>query len=92
MSAEKKNKNPEGKSERSFEQSLKELETIVSDLEKGELPLEESIQKYQSGIERLKECHEILGKAQKRIEILTKDAKGALSVKPMNERSAEQEG
>lgn len=82
---------PPEKKAKSFEQSLKDLETIVSDLEKGELPLEESIQKYQSGIERLKECHEILGKAQKRIEILTKDAKGALVVKPMDEKSAEQE-
>ena len=95
MAADKKPKSTETKPEKSFEQNLTELETIVSDLEKGELPLEESIQKYQDGIERLKQCHQILEQAQKKVDLLTRDARGALATKPLpgsEERAAGEEG
>lgn len=47
-----------------FEDLLKELNEIVSELEKGELSLEESIKKYQRGIELSNLCKEKLLKAK----------------------------
>lgn len=39
-----------------FETSLKKLEKIVSDLENGELPLEESIKTFEEGVKLTKHC------------------------------------
>lgn len=51
-----------------FEQALKELEGIVSRLERGDVPLEDSIAIYERG-ERLKEhCESLLRRAEARIE------------------------
>lgn len=47
-----------------FEDLLKELNEIVSELEKGELTLDESIKKYQRGIELSTLCKEKLQKAK----------------------------
>lgn len=59
--------------EKSFEEKLKELEDLVNDLEKGELPLEESIAKFENGINISKECHKKLEEAEKKINILIGD-------------------
>lgn len=50
--------------EKSFEQLMKELEVIVRELEGDQLSLEESIQKYQKGIELSKQCHDKLEEAK----------------------------
>ena len=55
---------------RTFEEKLKELENIVSELEKGELSLEESISKFEKGIAVSKECNSKLEDAERRINIL----------------------
>lgn len=55
----------------SFEEALHQLETIVSDLEGGNLSLDESLAKYEHGIRNLKTCHSILQKAENRIRLLT---------------------
>ncbi|MGL4670588.1 MAG: exodeoxyribonuclease VII small subunit [Methanobacteriaceae archaeon] len=55
----------------SFEEKLKELESVVSELEGGNLSLEESIAKFEEGMKLSKECNEILEGAEKRINILT---------------------
>ncbi|HHU21618.1 MAG TPA: exodeoxyribonuclease VII small subunit [Acholeplasma sp.] len=47
-----------------FEELLKELEQIVLELEKGDLSLEESLKKYQRGIELSKLCKEKLEEAK----------------------------
>jgi exodeoxyribonuclease VII small subunit len=55
----------------SFERALKELETIVSRLERGDVELEESIAIYERG-EQLKEhCDRLLKQAEARVEKLT---------------------
>ena len=56
--------------EKTFEENLKELESIVTELEKGELTLEESIAKFERGIEVSKECNSKLENAEKKINIL----------------------
>ena len=60
----------------SFEQALQQLEQIVQKLEKGELPLEESLVLYEKGIGLSRLCHGKLEEAEGRIEVLLKDARG----------------
>jgi exodeoxyribonuclease VII small subunit len=59
-----------------FEQALQQLEQIVQKLEKGELPLEDSLRLYEDGIRLSRLCHTKLEEAEGRIEVLLKDARG----------------
>ena len=61
-----------------FEAALKQLEEIVQKLERGELPLEESLKLYEDGIRLSRLCHAKLEEAEGKIELLMKDAKGDL--------------
>jgi exodeoxyribonuclease VII small subunit len=61
-----------------FEAALKQLEEIVQKLEKGELPLEESLVLYEKGIGLSRLCHGKLEEAEGRIEVLMKSASGEL--------------
>ncbi len=65
-----------------FEDSLVRLEQIVSQLEAGNLPLEESLKVFEEGIALARHCARYLEEAEKRIEILTRDDQGALGTKP----------
>ena len=56
-----------------FEQALTQLEKIVSEVEQGEIGLEESIDKYEQGMKLIKHCRAILEQAEKRIETIGKD-------------------
>jgi exodeoxyribonuclease VII small subunit len=62
----------------SFEAALKQLEDIVQRLERGELPLEESLKLYEEGIRLSRLCHAKLEEAEGKIELLMKDARGEL--------------
>lgn len=64
--------------EKSFETSLAELEKIVLRLETGDLPLEDSLELFENGIKLSRECRERLTNAERRIEILMKDATGEI--------------
>ena len=52
---------------KSFESLLKELEQVVKDLENKDITLDESVKKYQRGIELSKQCYEMLENAEKLI-------------------------
>lgn len=58
------------KEENSFEEKMKDLENLVAELEKGDLNLDESVNKFEEGMKISKECNDILQKAEKRISIL----------------------
>jgi exodeoxyribonuclease VII small subunit len=58
-----------------FESSLKELEKIVRELESGEVNLDESLKKFEKGIELYKECRQTLQAAEKKIKILSDSLK-----------------
>lgn len=60
---------------RNFEASLQELERIVKELEKGDLPLEQSLALFENGMRLSAECKRQLEEAESRVEILMK--KGA---------------
>lgn len=61
---------------KSFESSLVKLEKIVRDLERGDLPLEESLKMFEQGVRLSRECQERLNEAERRIEILLRDEEG----------------
>lgn len=71
---------------RSFECALAEVEEIVARLENGQLELAESLDQYQRGIETLKECHQLLAGAERRITLLSGfDADGNPVTTPFDE-------
>jgi len=59
-----------------FESSLEELERIVRELERGDLPLEKSLELFEQGVKLSRACQERLNEAERRIEILTRDNQG----------------
>ena len=67
------------KQKRSFEEALTELEAIVDAIETGDVPLEQSIEKYADGIKLIKQCRTILDQAEKKIQLLSKGADGELT-------------
>lgn len=61
----------------SFESALEDLQRIVVELESGELQLTESLERYEQGIRRLKQCHQYLEAAELRIsQLVGFDAEG----------------
>lgn len=66
----------------SFEKSLETLERIVEELEKGQLTLDEALERYERGVAAHKECEEMLAAAEKRIEVLLRGADGKLETRP----------
>ena len=56
----------------SFEESLTELQSIVSELEDGSLGLEASLARFERGVGLLRACHVILDSAEQKIETLTR--------------------
>ena len=59
--------------EENFETKIEELEKIVTELENGDLNLDESVKKFETGMKISKECSKILENAEKRITILLND-------------------
>ena len=56
-----------------FEESMKKLETIVTELENGNLNLDESVKKFEEGMKIAKQCNNILEDAEKKITILLEE-------------------
>lgn len=54
----------------SFEDAMKELESIVSELETGDLSLDKSIEKFKKGVELSNYCNKLLENAEKTVTIL----------------------
>lgn len=61
---------------KNFEAGLAALEKIVRQLERGDLPLEESLKLFEEGVRLSRECQERLSQAERRIEVLLNDAEG----------------
>lgn len=62
----------------SFEEKMKKLEEIATELEKGDLDLDSSVSKFEEGMRISKECNEMLEKAEKKITMLIKAENGEL--------------
>jgi exodeoxyribonuclease VII small subunit len=68
--------------QKTFEQSMKQLERIVQELEDGDLPLEKAIKKFEEGMKLTKLCSEKLDETEKKISVLLKNAEGQMAEKP----------
>ncbi len=55
-----------------FEKSLQELEKLIAQLERGDLPLADSLALFEQGVALTRACHSALTQAQQRVEILLK--------------------
>ena len=86
MQLAKREKKSEG-----FEGSLALLEKLADELESGELKLEDAIRKYEEGVKLYGKCQEILGKAARKVEMLTADAEGKLKPVPFERSGVSEE-
>ena len=64
--------------ELSFEEAINELEKMVNELEVEKLTLDESVKKFEKGMELSKYCNELLEKAEKDITILIEQSNGEI--------------
>jgi exodeoxyribonuclease VII small subunit len=71
--------------EPTFEESLKRLEEIVTELEGNKLALEHSLQVFEEGVKLVRFCAGRLDDAERRIEILLADKEGKLHAEPFPE-------
>jgi len=65
-----------------FESALKTLEDIVGKLETGDLTLERSLELFEEGIKISRFCGSKLEEAERKVEMLTRAADGAISEQP----------
>jgi exodeoxyribonuclease VII small subunit len=85
----KKNVPQRDKCAESFEESLDELEAIVTDLETGKLGLSDALARYEQGVGHLRVCQQLLERAERKIEVLSGlDADGNPISEPFDDREA----
>lgn len=72
-----------------FEDAMKKLEGIVERMEKGDMSLNESLKMFEEGVKLTRFCSQELHKAEKRVELLSRDAEGKLVGTPFEEGEEE---
>ncbi|HEY6447009.1 MAG TPA: exodeoxyribonuclease VII small subunit [Acidobacteriaceae bacterium] len=65
-----------------FEESLKKLEEIVAQLERGDLPLEDSVRLFEDGTRLSSDCRKQLEEAEGKVEVLVKQRDGSMKREP----------
>jgi exodeoxyribonuclease VII small subunit len=74
-----------------FEDCLQRLETIVAQLEKGEIPLEQALKLFEEGIQLSHSCRKELDEAEGKVEILLKQ-NGKLQPEPFESTAERSKG
>ncbi len=78
---------------KNFEEGMKELETILSDIERGEMGVEDSLVRYERGTFLIQHCRAVLNKAQEQIEAVSKTPEAAkVATEDVGEDEADDEG
>lgn len=67
---------------KNFEEALRELEQILTDIETGQVGLEESLVKYERGNFLIQHCRGVLNVAERQVELLSRSADGGLKSTP----------
>ncbi len=67
---------------------MQRVTEIVSEMEEGSLPLEALILRYEEGVGLVKFCQEKLDAAEKKIQIISRDARGAVELKDFEDSEA----
>src|SRR5919107_933517 len=76
-----------------FDAQLASLERIVRELERGDLPLEQSLELFEQGVKPSRECQERLTEAERRIEVLLRGGDGSTIAVPFGaEELVDEEG
>jgi exodeoxyribonuclease VII small subunit len=71
-----------------FEDSLQRLESIVHDLEEGQIDLGDALTRYEEGVRLLRRCYQLLHHAERKIELLSEvDAGGLPLTEPLDDTS-----
>lgn len=73
-----------------FEDAMKKLEGIVERMEKGDMPLNESLKLFEEGVKLTRFCSQELQKAEKKVELLTRNIEGKLVAVPFEEETEEE--
>ena len=69
----------------SFEKSLERLESIVEEMESGQLSLENAMKKFEEGVKLSQLCTQKLNETEKKITLLMEQSDGSLIEKPFSE-------
>jgi exodeoxyribonuclease VII small subunit len=70
-----------------FEDSLRKLETIVTQLEDGDLPLEQSLKLFEEGVGLSALCKKQLDEAEGKVEMLIKQRDGSTRLEPFPDKN-----
>ena len=74
---------------KTFEQYMLDLEKIVKELEKGDLPLENALKRFEDGMALSKRCSQMLDESEQKISRLIKDDEGALTEREIADQTAD---
>lgn len=77
-------------STQNFEKSLGTLENLVTQMEKGDLPLEQSLKLFEQGVGIIRECQQALTSAEQKVEILLQQQNSEPQLKPFDAQNTEQ--
>jgi exodeoxyribonuclease VII small subunit len=67
-----------------LEKSIADLETLVNELESGDLPLEKAMKKFEEGIKLTRQCQAALKEAEQKVEVLVQSAGGEEALEPFD--------
>jgi exodeoxyribonuclease VII small subunit len=73
------------KKKEKFEEALQKLETIVTQMEEGDLPLEETLKAFEEGVRLARFCASKLDEAERKVEKLMRDQAGKLQTTTFSE-------
>lgn len=67
------------KPKQTFEENITQLEGIIAALEKGDVPLEDSIKLFETGVKLSNDCLKLLSAAEQKIKLLTEQPDGTIT-------------
>lgn len=71
-----------------FETSLKRLEALVSQMEQGDMPIEDALKAFEEGIGLTRDCQAILDQAEQKVKVLVEN-RGTIEAQPLNRADTE---
>ena len=78
--------------EKKFEEEIKDLETLVNQIDSGELTLEESISAFERVVALVKSLNRKLDEVERKVELLTRNAEGRLQTSSLDHELGEKPG
>lgn len=65
-----------------FEEAITELENITQSLERGDIPLDKALSKYEEAVALIRQCNDMLENAEEKVRMLTEGVDGVVTDKP----------